>query len=134
MMRTHLRDEFELLLRIGALDESEAQAANERGHAAAFPRVAARGTGDVDRNTPFGQWSRVDRRVSFICMQALRDPDSITPRQREVIQLIAEGLSNDELGQELGHLPSHCEGPLRCPAAEARRHRGVGRSRSRIDS
>ncbi len=36
MMRTHLRDEFELLLRIGALDESEARAANERGHEASF--------------------------------------------------------------------------------------------------
>jgi adenosine deaminase len=36
MMRTHLRDEFELLLRIGALDAAEAEAANERGHAAAF--------------------------------------------------------------------------------------------------
>jgi len=36
MMRTHLRDEFELLLRIGALGEDEALAANERGHAAAF--------------------------------------------------------------------------------------------------
>ena len=36
MMRTHLRDEFELLLRIGALDADEAKAANARGHAAAF--------------------------------------------------------------------------------------------------
>ena len=36
MMRTHLRDEFELLLRIGALDEAGARAANERGHEAAF--------------------------------------------------------------------------------------------------
>jgi adenosine deaminase len=36
MMRTHLRDEFELLLRIGALDEPEARAANERGHEASF--------------------------------------------------------------------------------------------------
>jgi len=36
MMHTHLRDEFELLLRIGALDESELRAANERGHEAAF--------------------------------------------------------------------------------------------------
>jgi len=36
MMRTHLRDEFELLLRIGALSREEAAAANERGHAAAF--------------------------------------------------------------------------------------------------
>src|SRR6266566_277794 len=36
MMRTHLRDEFELLIRIGALDEAEARAANERGHDASF--------------------------------------------------------------------------------------------------
>jgi adenosine deaminase len=36
MMRTHLRDEFELLLRIGALDDDEAQAANTRGHEASF--------------------------------------------------------------------------------------------------
>ena len=36
MMRTHLRDEFELLLRIGALGEDEARVANARGHAAAF--------------------------------------------------------------------------------------------------
>ena len=32
MMRTHLRDEFELLLRIGALDEDELAEANRRGH------------------------------------------------------------------------------------------------------
>jgi adenosine deaminase len=36
MMRTHLRDEFELLLRIGALDRDEAAAANERGHESSF--------------------------------------------------------------------------------------------------
>jgi adenosine deaminase len=36
MMRTHLRDEFELLLRIGALDADELREANARGHAAAF--------------------------------------------------------------------------------------------------
>jgi adenosine deaminase len=40
MMRTHLRDEFELLLRIGALDEEELREANARGHAAAFRRRA----------------------------------------------------------------------------------------------
>jgi hypothetical protein len=38
MMRTHLRDEFELLLRIGALDEDEAREANARGHESAFAR------------------------------------------------------------------------------------------------
>lgn len=36
MMHTHLRDELELLHRIGALDEQELRAANERGHRAAF--------------------------------------------------------------------------------------------------
>jgi adenosine deaminase len=36
MMRTHLRDELELLARIGALDEDELREANARGHAAAF--------------------------------------------------------------------------------------------------
>jgi adenosine deaminase len=42
MMRTHLRDEFELLLGLGALDEDEARTANERGHDASFiGRVAA---------------------------------------------------------------------------------------------
>ena len=36
MMRTHLRDELELLLRIDALTEEELHAANARGHAATF--------------------------------------------------------------------------------------------------
>src|SRR5919198_3530761 len=36
MMRTHLRDEFELLQRIGALDEGELRDANTRGHQASF--------------------------------------------------------------------------------------------------
>jgi adenosine deaminase len=36
MMRTHLRDELELLLRIGALDDDELREANARGHAASF--------------------------------------------------------------------------------------------------
>jgi adenosine deaminase len=45
MMRTHLRDELELLLRIGALDQDEIDEANRRGHEAAFvgkTAVAAR--------------------------------------------------------------------------------------------
>jgi adenosine deaminase len=36
MMRTHLRDEFDLLLRIGALDEDELREANRRGHESSF--------------------------------------------------------------------------------------------------
>ena len=38
MMRTHLRDEFELLKRIEALDEDELRDANARGHEASFVR------------------------------------------------------------------------------------------------
>jgi adenosine deaminase len=44
MMRTHLRDEFELLLRLEALDEDGLRQANARGHEASFirsPLVAA---------------------------------------------------------------------------------------------
>jgi adenosine deaminase len=38
MMRTHLRDEFDLLLRIGALTQDELEEANARGHQASFVR------------------------------------------------------------------------------------------------
>jgi adenosine deaminase len=41
MMRTHLRDEFELLERIGALGESELAEANRRGHEASFVQAEA---------------------------------------------------------------------------------------------
>jgi adenosine deaminase len=45
MMRTHLLDELELLLRIGAADQDELRAANARGHEASFmaPVSLARG-------------------------------------------------------------------------------------------
>jgi hypothetical protein len=36
MMRTHLREEFELLLRIGAVEEAQLGEANRRGHEASF--------------------------------------------------------------------------------------------------
>jgi ATP/maltotriose-dependent transcriptional regulator MalT len=46
-------------------------------------------------------------------MQALRDSSLITDRQREVIQAIAQGLSNEELGHELGisarTAKAHCD-------------------------
>ena len=41
MMRTHLRDELELLQRIGALDEDELAEANARGHEASFVHAEA---------------------------------------------------------------------------------------------
>jgi hypothetical protein len=42
MMRTHLRDELELLLRIGAADEDGLRAANTRGHEASFVAALSR--------------------------------------------------------------------------------------------
>jgi ATP/maltotriose-dependent transcriptional regulator MalT len=46
-------------------------------------------------------------------MPALRDAASITERQREIIELIAQGLSNEEMSQELGISPrtakAHCD-------------------------
>jgi ATP/maltotriose-dependent transcriptional regulator MalT len=46
-------------------------------------------------------------------MQALRDSSLITERQREVIQAIAQGLSNEELGHALGisarTAKAHCD-------------------------
>jgi adenosine deaminase len=36
MMRTHLRDELDLLRRIGALDDGQLTEANRRGHEASF--------------------------------------------------------------------------------------------------
>jgi adenosine deaminase len=41
MMRTHLRDEFDLLRRIGAVEEDELREANRRGHEASFIRQPA---------------------------------------------------------------------------------------------
>jgi DNA-binding CsgD family transcriptional regulator len=38
-------------------------------------------------------------------MQALRDASSITPRQRQVIELIAQGMSTEEVAHALGISP-----------------------------
>jgi adenosine deaminase len=51
MMRTHLRDEFDLLLRVGALTQDELTEANRRGHEAAF----VSGFRIAQANTPVGR-------------------------------------------------------------------------------
>jgi adenosine deaminase len=51
MMRTHLRDEFDLLLRIGALTQQELAEANARGHEASF----VGGSRAAATNTPVGR-------------------------------------------------------------------------------
>jgi len=51
MMRTHLRDEFDLLLRIDALTQDELDEANARGHEASF----VGGSRAAQPNTPVGR-------------------------------------------------------------------------------
>ena len=51
MMRTHLRDEFDLLLRVDALTQDELAEANRRGHDASFVPHAQ----SARANTPVGQ-------------------------------------------------------------------------------
>jgi adenosine deaminase len=45
MMRTRLRDEFELLLRIDAVDEDTLREANSRGHESSFVRSSTARSG-----------------------------------------------------------------------------------------
>jgi DNA-binding CsgD family transcriptional regulator len=70
-------------------------------------------TWGVEDITPLGECSATGAGSSFASMQALRDPSLITDRQREVIELIAQGLSNDELSVVLGVSPrtvkAHCD-------------------------
>jgi adenosine deaminase len=51
MMRTHLRDELDLLLRVGALTQEELDEANRRGHEASF--LGSRNA--TPANTPVGR-------------------------------------------------------------------------------
>jgi adenosine deaminase len=51
MMRTHLRDELDLLLRVGALTQDELAEANRRGHESSF----VRGFPTSQPNTPVGR-------------------------------------------------------------------------------
>jgi hypothetical protein len=44
MMHTHLRDELDLLLEVGALTQDELNDVNQRGHDASFVRGAYRAT------------------------------------------------------------------------------------------
>src|SRR2546421_5696944 len=64
-------------------------------------------------DTPFGRYSRGRTGRNLVGMQALRDPSGITSRQRQVVELIAQGLSNDEVGLVLGISPrtakAHCD-------------------------
>src|SRR5204862_5018035 len=71
--------------------------------------------GVTPRNTPFGQWSARPRPFSLAAMyDALRNSlTTITERQLQVIELIAAGCSNEEVGERLGISPrtakAHCD-------------------------
>ena len=59
-------------------------------------------------------------------MRALRDEESITDRQREVVEMIAQGLSNEELGHALGisarTVKAHCDALRQKLGVTKRRH------------
>src|ERR687884_119065 len=58
-------------------------------------------------NTPSGQWSFCNLRIRLARMARTlkKTPPPITERQREVVELIAAGCSNEEVGERLGISP-----------------------------
>ena len=109
MMRTHLRDELDLLLRIGALDEDELREANARGHEASFVRgLAGRGP-RCNRSKyavrSYGRKAAAPSSVLAWSRTLIGAPPGITARQREVVALIAAGCSNEEVAQHLDISP-----------------------------
>ena len=101
-------------VRAAAADRG-ARAGGGRGGERAGARGGVRGVpvSPIARNTPFGECTPGRWAFTVLAMEALRDPSSITPRQKQVIQLIAAGRSNEEVGQELGISPrtakAHCD-------------------------
>ena len=111
MMRTHLRDEFDLLLRIGALTQDEL----DRGERArARGELRRRRRAPPSRILPSADSSASARAVACPAMRGSDDakPD-LTERQLQIVSLIARGCSNDEVGERLGISPrtakAHCD-------------------------
>ena len=77
--------------------------------------ITTRELGVILTNTPFGQCAASQGAVSVgVMAQVLTERElKITERQREVVELIAAGLSNDEVGERLGISPrtakAHCD-------------------------
>ena len=66
------------------------------------------------RNTPNGQLPIEDKGVTVEAMSTmLQSPPTLTPRQKQVVELIAAGCSNEEVGERLGISPrtakAHCD-------------------------
>ena len=66
-------------------------------------------------NTSFGQLASEDAVVSVAAMSTTMQerPPVLTPRQKQVVELIAAGCSNEEVGERLGISPrtakAHCD-------------------------
>src|SRR5207245_10324038 len=66
-------------------------------------------------NTPFGQKPTQDALVTVGAMTTMlqASPPVLTPRQKQVVELIAAGYSNEEVGERLGISPrtakAHCD-------------------------
>lgn len=66
-------------------------------------------------NTSFGQLASEDAVVSVAAMSTTvqESPPVLTPRQKQVVELIAAGCSNEEVGERLGISPrtakAHCD-------------------------
>jgi len=88
----------------------------------------AAGMGVFRADTPFGRCAgsqavvSVDGMAQVLTERALK----ITDRQREVVELIAAGLSNDEVGERLGISPrtakAHCDVLRQKLGVSRRRH------------
>ena len=118
MMRTHLRDEFDLLLRIGALTEDELAAANDarpRGvvHRRAHARARLAIHPSVDSSAVAGS----------VASPHAGNRRSIRHHVPPARGGRADRAGPVERGGRAGarHLPTDGEGALRCTATEARR-------------
>ena len=102
-----------------------------RSRAAASTRVIVSASRDglftdTPPNTTFGQWWLDSAVVSLAAMSSplMESPPSITERQQQVVELIAAGCSNEEVGARLGisarTAKAHCDA-LRQKLGVARR-------------
>ena len=124
MMRTHLRDELDLLLRIEALTQEELDEANARGHDASFVRgQIPRGPGLKQSNTPIGRWWPRRRRRSVVSMTRSSNEADLTLTRAAAPGRRADRARVLERGGRgaARHLGAHGEGALRCAPPEAGR-------------
>ena len=135
MMHTHLRDELELLERIGALTPEELEAANRRGHEASFIRSARERTTRRAQRAPARssiRSTRLHERIEPEHVRRIRD------EVRERVHVVERRLAGARVHEILD--PAEVEAarpgdPLRVPrppppaartprsAARVRRHR-----------